>query len=115
MRKEQVLLNSFSLVCIGSGQELIVLKPYCVDVITECDHLNLAIIGIDGYFRSNEKIMPNLNEIADFSSLSRDVWIEFQKESIKAAADFITTMTSIGKSDVYGFTFIDHWECENHD
>ncbi|WP_157600191.1 hypothetical protein [Saccharospirillum impatiens] len=103
MNTEKSLIDAYNSKSIGSGREPIILKPYCLEFISDCRISGLAILGIEGYFVANGKVCPNINEIADFSNLPIENWETYLKESIEAANRFIGIMMSSGKSDAYGF------------
>lgn len=63
-----------------------------------------AVIGIEGFrILDGGGIRPNLDEIADFSSVSTTTFDELVRQCFEAANFFLQKMNVEGKSDGYCF------------
>ncbi|OLO05479.1 hypothetical protein BTW07_03100 [Salinicola socius] len=58
-----------------------------------CEHQKLAILGIEGFNISGDKITPDLDFIADFSCLATTDKKYFIDTSIKSARKFLELIT----------------------
>jgi hypothetical protein len=105
------LLKNFQTKSVPYGEELVIFNKFCLDFIRESKFANLAIIGVEGFYLSKEeKVQPNINEIADFSVLTAVSWGEYVEKCTTAADVFIKNMLSEGESDGYCFVMAEQSE-----
>lgn len=90
---------------LGSG-EFIVQVEYVGEFFSLILKENLGVLGIEGFYINHEKeILPNLDHIADFSSLASTLkWNDFQEKSTCSAKRVLEEMIKEGSSN--GFCFV---------
>ena len=113
MINEVDLLKKYNQKGVLYGDELIILKEFCEEFIASCEHADLAIIGIEGFYLfSDGNIMPNLDEITDFSEINSENWYTYLQQCISASRKFVNYMLRNGKSDGYCFSLMNNYEFE---
>ena len=87
------------------GNDILIPLAYCNEFIELCRKQHIAILGLEGFsVKDGQKRVPNLDEIADFSSIrSNGKWQEFVDTTTLSAKRFIRAMDSQGVSDGYSF------------
>jgi hypothetical protein len=68
-RAAEHLRKELAGVSLISGGEVYVPAPAAGDVFRICDELGFAILGVEGFVVRDDKVKPDLDLIADFSSL----------------------------------------------
>lgn len=72
--------------------------------LKELERTDTAILGIEGFVLVDGKRKPNLDAIADFSSLNNADWPVFRSKSHEAAENFINAMIVDKTCDAFEFT-----------
>jgi len=90
MNTEQQLYEKYRLLGIVSGEELVLPTRYAKQLVDSCEESNLAIIGIDGFTTLNGTIRPELEVIADFSSVQESRWNKYRQRCNQAAKRFLS-------------------------
>ena len=79
----------------------------------DCQRRDLAIIGIEGFMLQNEEIIPQLDAIADFSSVASTDWKTYQATCNKAAKYFLKEMNNDERTMLFNFVVQSKSEWEN--
>ncbi|MBE9111625.1 hypothetical protein IQ273_19650 [Nodosilinea sp. LEGE 07298] len=74
---------------IVSGEELYMPSQYAIGFVEDCSLRDIAVIGIEGFLIADQRIMPLLDEIADFSSIVSPDWQAFTNQCNAAAKKFL--------------------------
>lgn len=69
-----------------------------LELIEYCERNNIAILGIEGFEVDNDKRIPNMDYIVDFSGLYRISREDFTEKSLKISRSFIQ---GIGNPGIY--------------
>lgn len=95
-----------------SGGELYLSPAEARDLLAALREGDFAILGVEAVHLENGKIVPQLDQIADFSSLSTREWRDHVQASSKAAAAFLqqlprdpsimVTFNTISRSEARG-------------
>lgn len=108
------LFDSYKEHGIIHGEELYVLSDYAMKFVEDCTLRNIAVLGIEGFKHENQKIIPLMDEIADFSSISSADWEEFMSQCNSAAKKILKIF---GKDSEKVFSFVlmtqEEWIDEN--
>ena len=75
----------------------------CLDHLKELERTDTAILGIEGFVLVDGKRNPNIEAIADYSSLYYADWPVFLSESHEAAEKFINEMIIDKTCDAFEF------------
>jgi hypothetical protein len=105
MLNEDLLLKRFQSRGFKVGQELAIYPKYLHAFLDDSDRADLAIIGIEGINKlHNGLVVPCVEEIVDFSSISADTWESYREKCKQASENMIEKIQSEGKSQ--GYTFV---------
>lgn len=87
------------------GNDILIPAARCNEFIELCRKQHIAILGIEGFSMNDGQMrVPNLDEIADFSSAySNGEWQEYVDATALSAKRFIAAMDTQGVSDGYSF------------
>lgn len=93
-----------------SGGEFYIPSQYAINFVEDCSLRNIAVIGVEGFLIFDQKIMPLLDEIADFSSVVAPDWQNFVDQCNVAAKRFLEIYGEDQKK-IFSFVFInkDEW------
>lgn len=104
MLTETQVFERFAPIGIAAeGGELYIPKQIASDFIDLCENNDLAVIGIEGLIYEDGKFIPQLDLIADYSSLHPVSWTSYKGTCNSAARAFIASSKSPG--DLY-FSFV---------
>ncbi|MCZ8049795.1 MAG: hypothetical protein GPI90_20905 [Microcystis aeruginosa K13-05] len=113
MLKEQQLFDLYSSYGFTQGGELYLPISHSLKFLQDCQQNELAIIGIEGFIYEEGEISPQLDLIADFSSISASDWQNYQNICNSAAKNFLLGVNIKDKSMVFNFVILSRSEWEN--
>ncbi len=90
--------------CIRSSSETYFDVAVTPDVVDFCDQNGIAILGFEGFLSKANHLYPQLDQIADFSSVRAPTWDEFVA-SCNSSARNILLKWSKTENLMINFTF----------
>ena len=85
-------------------------EKYAKQFILDATNLELAVVGIDGFFSNEDGLNPDSDFMVDLSDDSPGVnWVDYLHES-NLEADNLVSSPAVGTGYYYHFTLISHEE-----
>ncbi len=91
------IFEEFRDVAITSGSETLIPVSHGNSFVEACDARDLAILGIEGFEKHKDGIMPRTDLIADFSGGEDEMWDSFRKKCSLASRKFISAAQKEGE------------------
>jgi hypothetical protein len=113
---EKRLEEAFADRGLVSGGELYVAASAATTFLEACREESLAVLGIEAFTLTGEKLRPDLDLIADFSSLihASGAWDAIVAETVREALDFVDGAVA-GLDRLLNFTLLSEEEFRRTD
>jgi len=109
MLNQEKLLNHPEIDSICRGGEMYIRRRSVSKFINLCGQNNIAIVGIEGFNLSGEKIIPDMNLIADLSCSKGKIWSDYMQNCNDSTIMFFDQM--IAESNlIFSFTLLSEHE-----
>ncbi len=108
------LINHSGLDSISRGGEIYLRWESIAKFTNMCTQNNIAIIGIEGFKLKEEKIIPDMDLIADFSCSKDTAWNDYLQGCNESTKLFFDRIVS-GSNLIFCFTLLseDEWRNES--
>jgi hypothetical protein len=114
MLTQQKIFDLYSPYGIVQGGELYLPLTQALNFLESCQRSNLAVIGIEGFiWQNHQEIIPQLDAIADFSSVASPDWKTYQATCNQAAQSFLKDKNNNKETLLFNFVVQSQLEWEN--
>lgn len=106
MLTKDLIYKQFSNLGINQGGDLYLDQPHSLQFIETCRRNGLAVIGIEAFTNREGSLTPQMDRIADFSTLKAESWDQFCEKCYEASLSFLQKMNPI-QNIVINFTVLE--------
>lgn len=92
MTLEEQLIEQYRSQGVFSGGELYLNPQVALQVVVHCSEVDLAVVGVEGFSLKDNRLIPQLDTIADWSSLSARTWQEFRMACNRETKNFLMNL-----------------------
>ena len=100
---EELLENKYRQLSLKKEGMLIIPLKHIDDFLKECESLNLAILGFEGFVVVGNNVVPRGEEIGDLSNIHGKTWAEHKTLTHKATADILK---NVSDTSSFGYEFV---------
>lgn len=86
---EQQVIRQYQDAGFLRGNELYLEPKVALDFVATCEANELAVVGVEGFTLRNERLIPRMDLIADWSSASAAKWDEYRRKCNQLSAAFV--------------------------